>query len=158
MKIKTANRVAVALAITAAWTMTSLAQASPPQKCEGNGNDFRSKIKGLFSTNVSHYMIFQEEGVGLKIAANPASGVVKARLGWEQNIIQLVPKVDLKNESENESKDESKSKSKNNASALAASKTIFRSMRPPTVEELIATGDAADNLAKNANGKKSSVT
>lgn len=153
MKLKDTNRLASALAITALWTTTSLAE-SPARDDKSNTNNPFSWIKDRFSTNVSHFMIFQEEGVGLKIAANPVSGVMKARLGWEQNIVQLVPKVEPSDQKDQTSTSPQVSKAKkNNASTLAASKTIFRSMSPPTVQEFIATGKAAEHLAKALNGK-----
>jgi hypothetical protein len=146
-------------------------KAQPKEKSQKSPlAEFGRWLKERFSANVSHFMIFQEEGVGLKIAANPVGGGFKARLGWEQNIVQLVPKVELRKEPKGhgmgrQEQNNVQSVPKNdpnnptdppesyeNASAVAASRTKFEQLRPPTVSEFIATGKAAKNLAKSLNG------
>ena len=103
--------------------------------------------------NSSHLIVYQHSNLGFNVGVNPETSNVHVRLGLRQEVGTIVPKVDLSDEEGGQEQSEPgvrKTKRFNAASAYAAVRMNTREIyMAPEVNEIVASGQAAINLASS---------
>lgn len=92
--------------------------------------------------NISHVLVYQHSNVGFCSGLNPQTNNVHVRLGIRQEVAALIPKVD------HNITDDPKATDPDAASTYIAMRVnVDNPFATPEVNELIATGQAAVNVA-----------
>ncbi|HEY1050766.1 MAG TPA: hypothetical protein VGE39_13445 [Prosthecobacter sp.] len=87
--------------------------------------------------NTSHLLVYQHTNVGFCAGINPETSNVHVRLGIREENVIVAPKIE-------------KDCDKTAASAFVATRVNVKSVfGTPEVNELVATGQAADNIARD---------
>jgi len=94
--------------------------------------------------NISHVLVYQHSNVGFCSGLNPQTNNVHVRLGIRQEVAALVPKVD-------HNTDSAVSEAEPDAAStyIAMRVNVDNPFATPEVNELIATGQAAVNIASD---------
>jgi hypothetical protein len=94
--------------------------------------------------NISHVLVYQHSNVGFCSGLNPQTNNVHVRLGIRQEVAALIPKVD------HNLTDDPKATDPDAASTYIAMRVnVDNPFATPEVNELIATGQAAVNIASD---------
>lgn len=97
--------------------------------------------------NTTHMYLVQETHLGLQGAVNPQNNNVKLRIGYGRKLATVIPKVQIDQNAEGPDRFEA-------GSVFVSSSADFQGLRIPEVDEIIATGKAAENLGALDESKK----
>jgi len=101
----------------------------------------------LGCANTTHMYLVQETQLGLQGSINPQNNNVKLRIGYGRKLATIIPKVQINQDAQGPDRFEA-------GSVFVSSSADFEGLHIPEVDEIIATGKAAENLGALDESKK----
>ena len=95
--------------------------------------------------NVSHVMICNDTHLGIKGGLSPATNCSSISIGYRNRFATVIPKIDRSLDPTHSDFDA--------ASVLMGNHAVLHGLDVPDVEEIVATGQTAIEIAKNPSNK-----